>query len=253
MRRPFPDPGMVLALSCWLHWPAMAGEAVPAAKPLGDDRSSSFVEGVDVPRGKPVAPNRATPETGFGSAQTCTVPGARMAVVSDGEVAGRSADGDCGIADPVNLEGVFRDGAELSFNAPALVSCDFARVVTNWLLLDVLPAADDILGEKPVRLATGPGYQCRRRNNQPDGKLSEHALGNALDISHLELANGESLSIERHWAEAGVSGRFLKRIHEAACKRFTTVLGPDADPDHRSHIHLDTGCHGSDCTFIICQ
>jgi hypothetical protein len=161
--------------------------------------------------------------------------------------------GACGIAAPVSMEGVHGAGADLRFSAPVLVSCDFAKVLTDWLLLDVVPATSELLDTMPVRIATGPGYQCRRRNNQLDGKLSEHALGNALDISHVELADGSTISIEEHWNEDSASGRLLKRVHAAACKRFTTVLGPDADADHRSHIHLDTGCHGSDCTYIICQ
>jgi hypothetical protein len=32
---------------------------------------------------------------------------------------------------------------------------------------------------------------------------------------------------------------FLKRIHAEACTHFKTVLGPDANEDHRNHLHLD--------------
>jgi hypothetical protein len=32
---------------------------------------------------------------------------------------------------------------------------------------------------------------------------------------------------------------FLKRIHQLACSQFATVLGPDANRDHRNHFHLD--------------
>jgi len=256
MQLSFPDLGFALTLVCWLVSPALAGGAVPPGKPLAEERDTRFIEGVHVPRAKPVAAARESPETNGRTASICDIPGARLskvAAISEGGAIGPFAEGGCGIADPVRLEGVFHDGSELSFTNPVLVSCGFARMLTDWMLLDVLPAGNEVLGEKPVRIATGPGYQCRRRNNQPDGKLSEHALGKALDISHLEFANGSILSIEDHWAEASASGRFLKRIHAAACERFTTVLGPDADPDHTSHIHLDTGCHGSDCTYIICQ
>jgi hypothetical protein len=33
--------------------------------------------------------------------------------------------------------------------------------------------------------------------------------------------------------------RFLRRLHSEACGVFTTVLGPEADDDHRDHFHLD--------------
>ena len=39
-------------------------------------------------------------------------------------------------------------------------------------------------------------------------------------------------------AEPGPEQRFLKRIHQEACGLFDTVLGPDANKDHR-HFHLD--------------
>jgi hypothetical protein len=32
---------------------------------------------------------------------------------------------------------------------------------------------------------------------------------------------------------------FLRQLHRGACKRFTTVLGPEANADHRDHFHLD--------------
>ena len=32
---------------------------------------------------------------------------------------------------------------------------------------------------------------------------------------------------------------FLRAAHETACKRFGTVLGPEANEAHRNHFHLD--------------
>jgi hypothetical protein len=31
----------------------------------------------------------------------------------------------------------------------------------------------------------------------------------------------------------------MKTIHEGACREFETVLGPEANEQHRSHFHLD--------------
>ena len=44
--------------------------------------------------------------------------------------------------------------------------------------------------------------------------------------------------------------QFLRAIHAAACKRFGTVLGPEANEAHRNHFHLDMadrGGRGSYC------
>jgi len=33
--------------------------------------------------------------------------------------------------------------------------------------------------------------------------------------------------------------KFLRRVHQGACGEFTTVLGPEANDIHRTHLHLD--------------
>ena len=106
------------------------------------------------------------------------------------------------------------------------------------------------------------------RNRARSGKLSQHAFANAFDIAVFTLADGRSVSVAGDWPQpvnAGKDGapvaqrastpqaRFLASAHGAACPLFTTVLGPDADADHRDHIHLDLGCHGRDCRYMICQ
>jgi hypothetical protein len=34
-------------------------------------------------------------------------------------------------------------------------------------------------------------------------------------------------------------GAFLRAIHRAACRTFTTVLGPEANAAHKNHFHVD--------------
>jgi len=33
--------------------------------------------------------------------------------------------------------------------------------------------------------------------------------------------------------------KFLRQVHDGACEVFTTVLGPEANDVHRTHLHLD--------------
>jgi hypothetical protein len=33
--------------------------------------------------------------------------------------------------------------------------------------------------------------------------------------------------------------KFLRRVHQGACETFSTVLGPEANDVHRTHLHLD--------------
>jgi hypothetical protein len=65
--------------------------------------------------------------------------------------------------------------------------------------------------------------------------LSEHAIGNALDVSGLKLADGKIISVQQpNGAEA-----LLGKVRATACGRFSTVLGPGADASHKTHVHLD--------------
>jgi len=247
-----------LVFCCWLSSAAAAATPVPSAKPLNEGQATSFVAGVDIPRSKP-APETVILKPGQSPRpqnKKCVLPGAQIVqkIPISGGLKGSQLDDDaCGISDPVELQGVMQEDAKVAFPASVLVSCEFAQTVSDWLRQDVFPAARAHFDSPLALIGSGPGYQCRRRNNLPEGKLSEHALGKALDISYFELRNGSTISVEKDWSENSAKGLFLKDIHAAACERFTTVLGPDADPSHRSHIHLDIGCHGQDCTYVICQ
>ena len=39
--------------------------------------------------------------------------------------------------------------------------------------------------------------------------------------------------------ELDLKAQFVKFLHEDACRRFGTVLGPDANAAHKDHFHLD--------------
>lgn len=237
-------------------------EPVPAVKPMEFLKQEPFLEGIDVPPVKPLDENPGNGKTESTDmsqeaattekSEACVVPGAL--VLPPPELIDPEGNGlDCGIDEPVSLEGVVLGSNTAKFSETLTISCEFAKRLTRWLRMDVLPAAEDQFGSPLSILASGPGYQCRRRNNSPDGKLSEHALGKAVDLSSFKLSNGTSVSVENDWGADNKNGRFLKTIHALACRRFTTVLGPDADPSHRSHFHVDIGCHGKSCTYLICQ
>ncbi|MBO6508099.1 MAG: extensin family protein [Roseibium sp.] len=231
-----------------------AKDPLPPVRPLGNADQNGFLEGVDVPPVKPARTDEtADPEERSDSpARACSIPNGVYETVPafKGEADG---DPECGVQDPVKLTGVRGASGSIKFSMPALLSCDFAAVLVRWLHEDVLPTSDLRLPSSIASLANGPGYQCRRRNNLPDGKLSEHALGKAIDLSGFMLADGSLVSVETDWGSDTIEGRFLKSVHRSACERFTTVLGPDADDSHKSHMHVDIGCHGKTCTYLICQ
>lgn len=105
-----------------------------------------------------------------------------------------------------------------------------------------------------VSLSNGPGFVCRNRYGAEDGFVSEHGFANAVDIAGMTLADGRTVSVETDWPEATTpEGKLLRQSHGSACGRFTTVLGPEANAEHRDHLHFDLGCHGQTCTARICE
>lgn len=144
----------------------------------------------------------------------------------------------CGIDKPVRVVEI--DDVRLSRSST--MSCETARALQSWIQDGIRPAIGR-LGGGIAELRVASHYACRTRNNRPDARISEHAKGNAIDISAFKLENGKVISVEDGWNKR-VDGNILRRLHGAACGPFNTVLGPDADRFHQDHFHVDVGRHG---------
>ena len=145
-------------------------------------------------------------------------------------------DPDCGIANPVTLSSPAR-GVALS--TPATLRCDAALAVTLWTQRHLQPAAEALDRGPLVRLDTGPGYTCRRRNNAATGVLSEHSFGNAIDVLAFAFAAGDPIAVEPREEDGTLAEAFQRTARASSCLYFTTVLGPGTDAAHADHIHAD--------------
>lgn len=225
---------------------SVAGTPAPSPKPL--DPAVETGRAVPVPLKRPAAAGiGGAVQSNAISPEPCDVEGAVYDILPP--LVGENG---CGFSDQILLKEVGHSPT-ISLQPHARISCRLAGKITAWLAEDVAGVARRILGSDLTAIQTGPGYACRRRNNKPDGKLSEHALGTALDIAAFNLADGRTITVEDHWPEEGENSSFLRAVHQSACARFTTVLGPEADVYHLDHFHLDIGCHGKTCTYLICQ
>ena len=115
-------------------------------------------------------------------------------------------------------------------------------------MLQMMPGTQPggFTGAGVVGLEAFGAYSCRGVDNLPGAQLSEHAFGNAIDVSGFRLADGREISIVRDWKRAGSpESAFLREVHAGACQHFTTVLGPGADVFHYNHFHLDLAMHGA--------
>lgn len=169
-------------------------------------------------------------------------------------VAPQSVADTCSVAIPVRLLSlVVRNsfGGAIDFPARPLVDCRLAEPLAEWVREVVAP----VLGESfssPLKIVkTGPGFECRNRNRETAGKVSAHAIGYALDISAFELADGRALS----FGASGEPGAHeaLQTVRAAACRWFTTVLGPGSDSVHEDHLHIDILPHGTGGRYRICE
>jgi hypothetical protein len=141
----------------------------------------------------------------------------------------------CGAGDLVRLDGIMMPNSGLiTVSPPPMLRCTMAEAVAQWVRDDI----GSIIGEfeaPPVAITNEGSYECRGRNNDSGAKISEHARGNALDLGKIRLANGTLVELSNKFAFQSVR----QRLRDTACHRFTTVLGPGADPFHANHIHID--------------
>jgi hypothetical protein len=132
-----------------------------------------------------------------------------------------------------------------------VVSCQFAGRLAAWLGNLVAPLIAGRMSTDLRAVHTGPGYECRNRNGAALGKLSAHALGQAIDISAFELSSGKFIPMKPDGDET--TQNVVDTIRTAACGWFTTVLGPGADAAHTDHLHVDIAPHGTSDRYRICQ
>jgi hypothetical protein len=160
----------------------------------------------------------------------------------------------CTIEVPVRLKSLTahaRTIAEVRLPEEPVVSCQFGERLTAWLGHLVAPLIAGRTSADLRAVRTGPGYECRNRNGAVNGKLSAHAVGQAIDISGFELSNGKSIPVKPDGDEA--MRDTIESLRTAACGWFTTVLGPGSDAAHTDHLHVDIAMHGASDRYRICQ
>jgi hypothetical protein len=158
----------------------------------------------------------------------------------------------CGISSPVRLDSIaLANGDVVGLPDRPILECAFALVFADYVRVIVAPLGAGTLGTKVDSIETGPGYQCRNRNGLPDGKISAHAKGLAIDIVAIRFADKRRVALVHQ--DGANEASYIRATRAAACGWFTTVLGPGADPFHANHMHLDTESHGSNGSYRICQ
>jgi hypothetical protein len=155
-----------------------------------------------------------------------------------------SGPGICGMTRPLKVAAL-ADGA-VALNKALTIDCPMVAALGTWLDEVVQPIAMSRFGRRVVEVEAFGAYSCRSVDDMAGAPLSEHAFGNAVDVSGFKLADGREIVVERDWKRSDTQeSAFLREAHAGACQHFTTVLGPGADVFHYNHIHLDLARHGA--------
>jgi hypothetical protein len=160
---------------------------------------------------------------------------------SDAESIGSMGKGACTARNMYRINMI--EGVRLS--QPAYVNCAVANGFRNWLQDVAQPAARASHGSTIASVEVAASYACRPRNGRRGAKLSEHGLGNAIDVSAFKLSDGTELSVKSDY----YGSQFLKRVRQQACGIFKTVLGPGSDASHKDHFHFDLANRSSGQTY----
>jgi hypothetical protein len=160
-----------------------------------------------------------------------------------------NGNGVCGMTRPFKVAAV--SGGFVALEPKATLACPLVANVEAWFIESIQPAAMAWFGSPVTEVKQISAYSCRTMNGQPGAAISEHAFGNALDISTFRLADGREIRVKDGWKGAPEEQGFLRTAHAAACERFSTVLAPGADIFHYDHIHVDLARRASGRT--VCK
>jgi hypothetical protein len=188
-----------------------------------------------------------------------TIDDARDAAVA--ELAPTRADAGEPDAGPYALDGLPREGAFVAAGCPEVPLIDRAGEPVPWrpalrihpefepavrrLERAILESALEVYGVAPARMLSASTYRCRTIRERPE-RVSEHALGNAIDLRGIVLPDEREITVREHWhavtPEDAPHARFWRRLVQRVTERavFRGVIGPPTD-DHLDHLHFDLG------------
>lgn len=140
------------------------------------------------------------------------------------------------------LRNVWRiDGGQARLGGSFLASCPLAVAYALFENHGLQPVAQRVLGQSVAQVDHLGSFACRNVYHRKQGRLSQHATADALDISGFRLRDGQRIVLARDWQAGGQKAEFLRQVQRAACDSFSTVLGPDYNAAHHNHFHVDMG------------
>jgi len=148
--------------------------------------------------------------------------------------------GNCPLTNTLRLRG----GVTPLAPAAPVMTCPLALSYAFWDRHVLGPAARQVT-EADVALVEHYGvFACRNVYGRSEGRRSEHASANALDVSALVLEDGQRLSVIGDFRDEDEGGTLMRAARTGACDYFRAVLSPDYNAAHADHLQLDHGRFG---------
>jgi hypothetical protein len=193
------------------------------------------------PQHNPFAPLSLAHPIGWATTDKLTAlvdtPHACRAILTEGGVRFASAppigSGECRLNDRTRLD---PSAMRLRPDQPNS-TCAVAAGLILWQRNVVAPAAQRHFGQHVISFEHMGTTNCRRIAG--GSRMSEHASGNAYDISAFRLSGGRRVTLLAGWAGKADEQAFLHEIRDGACDIFATTLSPDFNTAHRDHFHFD--------------
>jgi hypothetical protein len=151
-------------------------------------------------------------------------------------------------------------GTTLRYHAPVKIVPAFQERLERFEQV-VSEVSTEVYGRPPRQIRHMGAFSCRTSRNR-SYRLSEHALGNAIDVAGFDFgpATGEQplasglpkslarpfeVRVLRHWNKTGepaeTHARFLAALTDRLTERrdiFRSAIGP-SHPGHHDHFHFD--------------
>lgn len=147
-----------------------------------------------------------------------------------------SPDATCPLANTLRVQ-----GGDVALSSSFLASCPLAVSFALFERHALQPVAQAVYGQAVTGVDHLGSFACRNIYNRENGRRSQHATADALDIAGFRLADGRRISVLKDWSKENQDAQFLHQVRDAACTMFSAVLSPDYNAAHRNHFHLDVG------------
>ncbi|WP_028622579.1 extensin-like domain-containing protein [Pseudomonas sp. Ant30-3] len=162
--------------------------------------------------------------------QVLSTSGLRVARQAD------SPDAKCPLTNTLRVQ-----GGEVALSSSFLASCQLAVSFALFERHALQPAAQAMYGQSVSRVDHLGSFACRNVYGRENGRRSQHASADALDIAGFRLADGRAINVLKDWPKDNQDAKFLRQVRDGACDTFSVVLSPDYNAAHRNHFHLDVG------------